>query len=59
VPIGRLQGRALMNLRITMDLHCYSTTSFVQRSRDGDAESLLILMSFMPPTISFVSVICL
>jgi hypothetical protein len=24
-----------------MLLHCYSTTSFVQRSEDGDVESLL------------------
>jgi hypothetical protein len=31
----------LKNLRITMAMYCYSITSFVQRSEDGDAESLL------------------
>jgi hypothetical protein len=39
-----------------MVLHCYSLTSLVQRSGDGDAESLVFLMPFMPLAISFVSV---
>jgi hypothetical protein len=39
-----------------MVLHCYTTTSSVKKSGDGDAESLLALMCFMPPIISFVSV---
>jgi hypothetical protein len=34
-----------------MVLHCYSISSFVQRSGDGDVESLLDLTSFMPPHI--------
>jgi hypothetical protein len=42
-----------------MVLHCYSLTSHVQRSGDGDAESLLFLMPFMPPATSFVSVMSL
>jgi hypothetical protein len=28
--------------------HCYPSSLFVQRSWDGDAESLLTLMPFMP-----------
>jgi hypothetical protein len=40
---GACRGRALKNLRITMDLNCYSIISFVQRSGDGDVESLLFL----------------
>jgi hypothetical protein len=39
-----------------MVLHCYSLTSLMQRSGDGDAESLLFLTPFMPPAVSFVSV---
>jgi hypothetical protein len=53
-------GQALKNLRITVVLHCYSTTSFVQRSGDGDAESLLVLTPIMPPPAAyFISVISL
>jgi hypothetical protein len=39
-----------------MVLHCYSTSSFVQMSGDGDAESLQDLRHFMPPTDFSVSV---
>jgi hypothetical protein len=59
-PYGNIpQHRAGLstNLRITMLLHCYSTTSFMQRSGDSDAESLLVLSSFMPLATYFVSVI--
>jgi hypothetical protein len=51
--------RALKNLRITMSLHCYSTNSSAKENGDGDAESLLSLMPFMPPTVSFVPVMSL
>jgi hypothetical protein len=44
-----------MNLRIMTALHCYTTNSFAKKSGDGDAESLLSLMSFMPPAIFFFS----
>jgi hypothetical protein len=57
--MGVCMERALKNLRIMMVLHCYTTTSFVKKSVDGDAESLLFLTLFMPPTISFVSVMSL
>jgi hypothetical protein len=36
---------------------CYPSPSFVQRSWDGDAESLLTLMPFMP-TNNFCSLLC-
>jgi hypothetical protein len=39
-----------------MVLHCYTTTSFVKKSDNGDAESLLVLMPFMPSVVSFISV---
>jgi hypothetical protein len=42
-----------------MVLQCYSLTSLVQRSGDGDAESLLFLTPFMPLAISFISVMSL
>jgi hypothetical protein len=42
-----------------MVMHCYSLTSLVERSGDGDAESLLFLTPFMPPVVSFVSVMSL
>jgi hypothetical protein len=41
---------------MAMILHCYSTSSFVQRSRDGDAESLLDLTPFMP--LAYLYVFC-
>jgi hypothetical protein len=53
---GACRGCALKNLGITTFLHCYSTTSFVQRSGDGEAESLLVLTPFMPPACYFVFV---
>jgi hypothetical protein len=42
-----------------MALRCYSMPSFVQRSRDGDVESLLHFAPFMPPTVLYVSVVSL
>jgi hypothetical protein len=45
-----------MNLRITLALHCYSTNSFVKENGDGGVESLLFLTPFMPPAVSFISV---
>jgi hypothetical protein len=42
-----------------MVVHCYTTTSFAKKSGDDDAESLLFLTPFMPPAISFVSVMSL
>jgi hypothetical protein len=45
--------------RTSMVLHCYNTTFFVKKSDDGDAESLLALMPFMPPAVSFISVMSL
>jgi hypothetical protein len=42
-----------------MVLHCYFMSSFVQRSRDGDAESLLDLTPFLPPVDLYVSVMSL
>jgi hypothetical protein len=51
--------RALKNLRITMALHCYTTNYFVKKSGDGDAESLLFLMPFVLPAVSFVSIMSL
>jgi hypothetical protein len=42
-----------------MVLHCYSLTSLMQRSGDGDAEPLLFLMPFMPHAVYFISVISL
>jgi hypothetical protein len=42
-----------------MALHSYTTNSFAKNSGDGDTESLLSLTPFMPPTISFVSVMYL
>jgi hypothetical protein len=56
---GACRGQTLKNLRIMMALHCYTTNSFVKKSGDGDAESLLFLMSFMPPVVSFVSIMSL
>jgi hypothetical protein len=44
---------------MAMILHCYSTSSFVQRSRDGDAESLLDLTPFIPLAYLYVSVMSL
>jgi hypothetical protein len=44
----------MKNLRITLSPHCYSTNSSTKESGDGDVESLLSLMPFMPPTIYFV-----
>jgi hypothetical protein len=45
--------------RTSTVLHCNTTTSFVKKSGDGDAESLLALMPFMPPVIFFVSIMSL
>jgi hypothetical protein len=42
-----------------MALHCYTTNSFVWNCGDDDAESLLTLTLFMPPAVSFVSVMSL
>jgi hypothetical protein len=42
-----------------MFLHCYTTTSFLKKSDDGDVESLLVLMPFMPPAVSFISIMSL
>jgi hypothetical protein len=42
-----------------MVVHCYTTTSFAKKSGDDDAESLLFLTPFMPPAISFISVMSL
>jgi hypothetical protein len=42
-----------------MVLHCYSTTSIVQRSGDSDAESLLVLTPFMSPIAYFIFVMSL
>jgi hypothetical protein len=42
-----------------MALHCYFISSFVQRSWDGDVESLLDLTPFMPPIDLYVSVMSL
>jgi hypothetical protein len=53
-PVG-----ALKNSRIMMVVHYYTTTSFAKKSGDGDAESLLFLTYFMPPVVSFVSVMSL
>jgi hypothetical protein len=50
---------ALKNLRIMMVVHCYTITSFVKKSGDGDVESLLFLTLFMPPANFFVSVMSL
>jgi hypothetical protein len=53
-PIDRRASR-----RTTVVLHCYSTTSFAKKHGDGDAESLLFLTLFMPPAVSFVSIMSL
>jgi hypothetical protein len=53
------RGQALKNLRIMMALHCYTTNSFAKKNGDGDADSLLSLMPFLPPTISFIFVMSL
>jgi hypothetical protein len=42
-----------------MVVHCYTTTYFVKKSGDSDVESLLFLTLFMPPAVSFVSVMFL
>jgi hypothetical protein len=54
VPVGRHASR-----RTSMTLHCYTTTSPTKKGGDGDAESLLDLMTFKPPAVSFVFVISL
>jgi hypothetical protein len=56
---GAYRERALKNLTIMMVVHCYTTTSFAKKSEDGDAELLLFLTPFIPPAVSFVSVISL
>jgi hypothetical protein len=56
---GACKERALKNLRIMMVVHCYTTTSFIKKNGDGDAESLLSITPFMPPTTSFVFVMFL
>jgi hypothetical protein len=56
---GACRERALKNLRIMMVVHCYTTTSFVNKNGDGDAESLLSLTPFMPLAAFFVSVMYL
>jgi hypothetical protein len=48
VPVGRHASR-----RTVMTLHCYTTTSSAKKGDDGDVESLLDLMPFMPHAISF------
>jgi hypothetical protein len=53
-PVGRQASR-----RTSMTLHCYTTTSPTKKGGDGDAESLLDLMPFMPLVVSFVFVISL
>jgi hypothetical protein len=42
-----------------MVVHCYTTTSFVKKSGDGDAKLLQFLTPFMPPAVSFVSIMSL
>jgi hypothetical protein len=42
-----------------MTLHCYTTTSSAKKGGDGNAESLLDLMPFIPPAVSFVSAMSL
>jgi hypothetical protein len=42
-----------------MTPHCYTTTSSIKKGGDGDTESLLDLMPFMPPAVSFVSIMSL
>jgi hypothetical protein len=42
-----------------MVVHCYTTISFAKKSGDGDAEPLLFFTPFMPPIVSFVSVMTL
>jgi hypothetical protein len=56
---GTCKERALKNLRIMMVVHCYTITSFIKKNGDGDAESLLSITPFMPPTTSFVFVMFL
>jgi hypothetical protein len=56
---GACRGRTLKSLRMVMALHCYTINSFVWNCGDDDAESLLALTLFMPPTVSFVSVMSL
>jgi hypothetical protein len=56
---GACRERALKNLRMMMVVHCYTTTSFAKKSGDGDVESLLFLTLFMPPVVSFISVMSL
>jgi hypothetical protein len=57
--VGAYRGRTLKNLGIMMALHCYTTNSFAKKNRDSDAESLLSLTPFVPPIVSFVSVMSL
>jgi hypothetical protein len=56
---GACRGQTLKNLRIMMALHCYTTNSFAKKNGDGDADSLLSLMPFLPPTVSFIFVMSL
>jgi hypothetical protein len=53
-PVGRHASR-----RTSIVVYCYTTTSFVKKSGDGDAESLQFLTPFMPHAVYFVSVIFL
>jgi hypothetical protein len=56
---GTCRENALKILRIMMVVHCYTTTSFVKKSGDGNAESLLFLTPFIPLAVSFVFVMSL
>jgi hypothetical protein len=56
---GACRKRTLESLRMVMTLHCYTTNSFVKNCGDGDAEALLPLTPFIPPVVSFISVMSL
>jgi hypothetical protein len=53
-PAGRRASR-----RTAITPHYYTTTFSAKKNGDGDVESLLDLMTFMPPAISFVSIMFL
>jgi hypothetical protein len=54
MPIERHASR-----RTIMVVHCYTTNSFVKKSGDVDAKSLIFFTPFMSPAVSFVSIMSL
>jgi hypothetical protein len=54
VPAGRYALK-----RTSRVVHCYTINSFAKKSGNDDVESLQFLTPFMPPVISFVSIMSL